>query len=144
MDAGYTNGNGFLAPYRGQRYHLTEWREGHMPTRAAEFFNMKHSAARNVIERCFGLLKLRWAILRSPAFYPLKTQCKIILACCLLHNHCRNEMPIDPLEELLVEEIDDIEADPITTVESSPQWSQWRDNLATEMFDEWQANRLGG
>ncbi|KAL6348990.1 hypothetical protein AAG906_033646 [Vitis piasezkii] len=86
VDAGYTNGKGFLAPYRGQRYHLNDWREGHMPTTHEEFFNMKHSAARNVIERCFGLLKLRWAILRSPCFYPIKTQCKIILACCLIHN----------------------------------------------------------
>lgn len=108
------------------------------------FFNMKHYAARNVIERCFGLLKLRWAILRSPAFYPIKTQCKIILACCLLHNQVRNEMPIDPLEALLVQNVEQIEADPITIVESSPQWSNWRDNLATEIFNEWIANRLGG
>lgn len=26
VDAGYTNGPGFLAPYRGTRYHLNEWR----------------------------------------------------------------------------------------------------------------------
>ncbi|XP_031267081.1 uncharacterized protein LOC116125509 [Pistacia vera] len=25
-DSGYTNGEGFLAPYRGQRYHLNDWR----------------------------------------------------------------------------------------------------------------------
>ncbi|CAB4268312.1 unnamed protein product [Prunus armeniaca] len=25
VDAGYTNGPGFLAPYRGTRYHLSEW-----------------------------------------------------------------------------------------------------------------------
>ncbi|KAF7833508.1 protein ALP1-like [Senna tora] len=24
VDAGFTNGQGFLAPYRGQRYHLSE------------------------------------------------------------------------------------------------------------------------
>nr|XP_011463536.1 PREDICTED: putative nuclease HARBI1 [Fragaria vesca subsp. vesca] len=144
VDAGYTNGNGFLAPYRGQQYHLNEWREGHRPTTSAKFFNMKHFAARNVIERCFGLLKLRWAILRSPAFYPIKTQCKIILACCLLHNHVRNEMPIDLLEALLVQNVEEIEADPITVVEASPQWSNRRDTLATEMFNEWIENRLGG
>ncbi|KAG6470236.1 hypothetical protein ZIOFF_071298 [Zingiber officinale] len=28
VDAGYTNCEGFLAPYRGQRYHLNEWKEG--------------------------------------------------------------------------------------------------------------------
>ncbi|KAK9271994.1 hypothetical protein L1049_002363 [Liquidambar formosana] len=26
VDAGYTNGEGFLTPYRGQRYHLNDWR----------------------------------------------------------------------------------------------------------------------
>ena len=31
---------GFLAPYRGQRYHLIDWREGHMPTTHEEFFNI--------------------------------------------------------------------------------------------------------
>ena len=71
VDAGYPNCEGFLAPFRGQRYHLNEWRQGHQPTRPEEFFNMKHAAARNVIEMCFGLLKLRWGIFRSPSFYPV-------------------------------------------------------------------------
>ncbi|XP_026662506.2 uncharacterized protein LOC113463064 [Phoenix dactylifera] len=50
-NAGYANTEGFLAPYRGQRYHLNEWRQSQQPTNAHEFFNMKHSRARNVIER---------------------------------------------------------------------------------------------
>ncbi|KAJ9538565.1 hypothetical protein OSB04_031298 [Centaurea solstitialis] len=72
VDAGYTNGEGFLAPYRGQRYHLNEWRNGHQPTTAKEFFNMKHSSARNVIERCFGILKGRWGILKDNSYYPIE------------------------------------------------------------------------
>ncbi|PPD82103.1 hypothetical protein GOBAR_DD20962 [Gossypium barbadense] len=71
VDAGYTNCEGFLAPFKGQRYHLNEWRQGYQPSSPQEFFNMKHASARNVIERCFGLLKLRWGILRSPSFYPI-------------------------------------------------------------------------
>ncbi|KAG8500788.1 hypothetical protein CXB51_002796 [Gossypium anomalum] len=71
VDAGYTNCEGFLAPFRGQRYHLNEWRQGYQPSTQEEFFNMKHASVRNVIERCFGLLKLRWGILRSPSFYPI-------------------------------------------------------------------------
>ncbi|PPD70171.1 hypothetical protein GOBAR_DD32950 [Gossypium barbadense] len=71
VDAGYTNCKGFLAPFRGQRYHLNEWRQGYQPSSPQEFFNMKHASARNVIERCFGLLELRWGILRSPSFYPI-------------------------------------------------------------------------
>ncbi|KAJ0020415.1 hypothetical protein Pint_31602 [Pistacia integerrima] len=42
-DAGYTNGEGFLALYRGQRYHLTEWRQGRQLATPQEYFNMKHS-----------------------------------------------------------------------------------------------------
>ncbi|PPD85896.1 hypothetical protein GOBAR_DD17181 [Gossypium barbadense] len=71
VDAGYRNCEGFLAPFRGQRYHLNEWRQGYQPSSPQEFFNMKHASARNVIERCFGLLKVRWGILRSPSFYPI-------------------------------------------------------------------------
>ncbi|GJS68715.1 ALP1-like protein [Tanacetum coccineum] len=38
VDAGYCNANGFLAPYRGQRYHLKEF-DGHRPETAQEYFN---------------------------------------------------------------------------------------------------------
>ncbi|XP_057788952.1 protein ALP1-like [Salvia miltiorrhiza] len=98
VDAGYTNGKGFLAPFRGQRYHLSEWRTGRQPTTPEEYFNMKHSSARNVIERCFGMLKMRWDIIRNPNFYPIKQQDRIIMACCLLQNHIRDHMPVDPIE----------------------------------------------
>ncbi|MFQ6667780.1 hypothetical protein Gotur_033681 [Gossypium turneri] len=33
--------------------------KGYQPSTLEEFFNMKHASARNVIERCFGLLKLK-------------------------------------------------------------------------------------
>nr|GEV48149.1 hypothetical protein [Tanacetum cinerariifolium] len=66
--------------------------------KAEEYFNMKHSSARNVIERCFEVLKKRWAILKSPSFYPIRMQNKIILACCLLHNFIRKELTYDPFE----------------------------------------------
>ncbi|XP_039048790.1 uncharacterized protein LOC120189636 [Hibiscus syriacus] len=137
-DAGYTNGEGFLAPYRGQRYHLNDWREGHQPTTPQEYFNMKHYQARNCIERCFGILKARWAILRGKPFYPVKTQCRLISACCLLHNFIRSEMPIDPIESDYtedsshVEEINEVEM--IRHCEPSSAWTEWRDKLAEDMF----------
>ncbi|CAH9091185.1 unnamed protein product, partial [Cuscuta epithymum] len=110
-DAGYTNGEGFLAPYRGQRYHLSEWKQGAQPVNAQEYYNMKHSQARNCIERCFGILKKRWAVLRDKSFYPLKTQCRIITACCILHNFIRSEMSIDPIEAELESDTDDDSGD---------------------------------
>ncbi|KAL0392934.1 UNVERIFIED_CONTAM: hypothetical protein Sradi_2516200 [Sesamum radiatum] len=98
-DNGYANAEGFLTPYRGVRYHLREWDRGTGgPRNKEELFNLKHSSARNVIERTFGLLKVRWGILRSQSFYPIDVQNKIIIACCILHNFIRNEMPDDPLE----------------------------------------------
>ncbi|XVF40553.1 hypothetical protein PTKIN_Ptkin01aG0122900 [Pterospermum kingtungense] len=56
------------------------------------------SGLRNVIEKCFGLLKMRWTILRERSWYPAKTACRIISACALLHNHIRREMTLGPLE----------------------------------------------
>ncbi|MFQ6623609.1 hypothetical protein Gotur_004087, partial [Gossypium turneri] len=45
VDAGYTNCVGFLAPFRGQRYHWNEWRQGYQPSTPEKFFNMKHASA---------------------------------------------------------------------------------------------------
>ncbi|RYR02112.1 hypothetical protein Ahy_B06g080940 [Arachis hypogaea] len=40
VDAGYTNGPGFLAPYRGTRYHVREWAQGaRAPRNYQEYFN---------------------------------------------------------------------------------------------------------
>ncbi|KAL7199744.1 hypothetical protein ACSBR2_021950 [Camellia fascicularis] len=125
VDVGYTNGQGFLAPYRGQRYHVSIWKGGETPSNYQEYFNMKHAQARNVIERCFRLLKMRWAILRSASYYPIRTQNRIITACCLLHNFIRREMAIDPIED----DDDDEENQPpmgddfIDTVETSNEWT---------------------
>ncbi|CAL5417530.1 unnamed protein product [Camellia sinensis] len=146
VDAGYTNGEGFLAPYRGQHYHLSTWREGGAPTTPQEFFNMRHSSARNVIERCFRLLKMRWAILRTYSYFPIKTQFRIITACCLLHNLIQREMPMD-LDDDENEEMNppplatELGDEMIDVVEASDQWSEWRTALATQMFNEWQTSR---
>ncbi|KAJ9549302.1 hypothetical protein OSB04_021845 [Centaurea solstitialis] len=135
VDAGYTNGEGFLAPYRGQRYHLNEWRNGHQPTTAKEFFNMKHSSARNVIERCFGLLKGRWGILKDNSYYPIETKNKIIMACCLLHNFIRQEMEVDPFDiegdtDEGTGDLGDEDGDNINSIGISNEWTAFRDNLA--------------
>ncbi|KAI8551052.1 hypothetical protein RHMOL_Rhmol06G0154900 [Rhododendron molle] len=145
VDAGYTNGPELLAPYRGQRYHINIWRQGHMPQSREECFNMKHSSARNIVERCFGVLKMRWGILRSYSFYPIRTQCRIVTACCLLHNLIKRTMPVDPVEaqytaweqqnlhNILPEEY-------IMNVETTNEWTDFRDNLATQMYNDWFPN----
>ncbi|KAL0357631.1 UNVERIFIED_CONTAM: hypothetical protein Scaly_1448800 [Sesamum calycinum] len=140
-DNGYANAAGFLMPYRGVRYHLREWDlNPGGPQNIEELFNLKHSSARNVIERTFGLLKVRWGILRSQSFYPIDVQSKIIIAYCLLHNLIRNEMPEDPFEHDLLDSCEaGVEAgvDCISTIESNVVWSAWRDELALSMYNEW-------
>ncbi|KAG8368996.1 hypothetical protein BUALT_Bualt15G0104300 [Buddleja alternifolia] len=142
-DNGYTNCEGFLTPNRGVRYHLKDWGDsGATPQNHKEYFNMCHSKARNVIERTWGMLKMRLAVLRSHAFYPIKTQNHIVLACCLLHNFILMEMPIDPLDHLFLDgyvnngDADD-NVDFIDTMESSTEWSNWRDSVANAIFNDY-------
>ncbi|XP_047332017.1 putative nuclease HARBI1 [Impatiens glandulifera] len=144
-DSGYCNAKGFLVPYRGQRYHLKEF-DGHRPETPEEYFNMKHSKARNVIERCFGLLKGRWKILASPSFFTIQIQVRIIMACCLLHNLIRKYMSVDPQESIIEEEEeenndeesdDDEEVEHITQINPSNEWLEFRNNMATNMYNMW-------
>ncbi|XP_073137431.1 uncharacterized protein [Henckelia pumila] len=137
-DNGYANVEGFLTPYRRVRYHIHAWANSSIgPQNYKECFNAKHCRARNVIERAFGLLKKRWVVLRSPTFYPLKIQNRMIMACILLHNFIRTQMPNDP-----VEEVEDTTCSPthgpsddfIDNLTSSQAWDTWRDNLANSMY----------
>lgn len=91
VDSGYSNTPGFLAPYRGTRYHLTEYqRGGYAFNTHRDLFNYRHSRLRNVIERSFGVLKKRFPILRKGmASYELETQVDFVIACCALHNFIR-------------------------------------------------------
>ena len=97
---------------------------------------MKHSSACNVFERCFGVLKLCWTILRSPSFYLVCTENCIIITCCLLHNLIRKEGD-DPLEVEMDTITPKVNNDPIHGVETSDAWTFWRTYLANEMFNEW-------
>ncbi|XP_009359457.1 protein ALP1-like [Pyrus x bretschneideri] len=143
VDGGYTNGPGYLAPYRGVRYHLSEWRNRRLPINHEEYFNMKHAQARNIIERCFGLLKMRWSILRGPSFFPIKTQFRIMTACCLLHNLIRRHMSADPIENEILNldesESSDDDEDMIDSVQPTQEWTAWRNTLAMNMYNEWRA-----
>jgi hypothetical protein len=86
VDAGYACRPGFLPPYRGTRYHLNEYGGRNYPTNARELFNLRHSSLRVTIERGFGGFKNWFHIIDSKPFHPYKTQVKLMLACCILHN----------------------------------------------------------
>ncbi|KAG5248876.1 protein ALP [Salix suchowensis] len=95
VDAGYPNEYGYLGPYRGERYHLEEFRHRGEPSGRREVFNRAHSSLRNVIERTFGVWKQRWKILQCMPPYPYKTQVQIIVASMALNNYIRRRSQHD-------------------------------------------------
>jgi hypothetical protein len=68
---------------------MPEWHRGMEPKTPKEKFNRKHSSIRNVIERSFGLLKMKWEILYRIKKYPIWKQKMIVVACMVLHNFIR-------------------------------------------------------
>ncbi|PWA51283.1 hypothetical protein CTI12_AA465020 [Artemisia annua] len=98
----------------------------------------------NGLKRCFGLIKARWAILRDVSYHPLDSMPRIIIACCLMHNFIRTTMREDPLDnEVLnshMQHANDHD-NVISTIQTSQGWSDRRDTLANEMFNEWNARR---
>lgn len=61
----------------------------HPQTPKEAHFNTAHAGARSVVERTIGMLKGRWRCLDASGgklLYEPQKVCKIILACCVLHN----------------------------------------------------------
>ncbi|XP_039119378.1 uncharacterized protein LOC120255673 [Dioscorea cayenensis subsp. rotundata] len=134
----YANCSGFLPPFRGQWYYLSSWADGHRLETPKEFFNMKHVSAKNVIERTFALLKIRWKITSSPSFYSIAMQRHIINECCLLHNFIRRdliEVPNeDEVETTSLEESVEDDNKHIAAVQPTNEWTQFRQEMAVDMF----------
>ena len=89
VDAGYPNRDGYLAPYKGERYHVPDFQRGSPPNTPKEKFNKIHSSKRNCIERTFGVWKMKWQILLKMPSYSTETQKMIVAATMALHNYVR-------------------------------------------------------
>ncbi|ONI05338.1 hypothetical protein PRUPE_5G002100 [Prunus persica] len=124
VDVGYANGIGFLAAYQGTRY---EWTGNNWPQNYKELFNLCHSIARNVIER-------------------------IINACFVLHNFIRkgqhNDHVLQDQDLGFLASVDHEisnhstlkgNANRITSVHVTDQWTTFRETLAMQMFHDYQA-----
>ena len=105
LDLGFSNQSGYLAPYKGTKYHLQEYNQGPPPRGKKQTFNHRHSQVRNAIECSFGVLKNKWRMLLHMPSYPTQKQSKIISACMALHNYIRESK----LEDRDFEECDDDE-----------------------------------
>uniref|UniRef100_A0A803L9I9 Nuclease HARBI1 n=2 Tax=Chenopodium quinoa TaxID=63459 RepID=A0A803L9I9_CHEQI len=138
VDAGFMLTGALLTPYRGVRYHLKEY-SFRAPENAQELFNLRHASLRNAIERAFGVLKKRFAIIASSTepHYTFDTQRDVFLACCILHNFL---MSIDPDEELIAEvdrELLNSRRRPRRNAidEDTEEGKIIRDNIASQMWN---------
>ncbi|XLT02928.1 hypothetical protein HN51_052279 [Arachis hypogaea] len=143
-DAGLMLKPGILTPYRGVQYHLKEYsvRE---PQNPKQLFNHRHSSLRNVIERCFRVLKKRFPIIADDTepYYSFETMGDIFLACCIRHNFLMgvnvDKSIIDAVDrELLQEQNIDISQSNQPRDEEYRHVSLLRDNIAFEMWNPYQ------
>ncbi|KAL6880595.1 hypothetical protein ACP4OV_012160 [Aristida adscensionis] len=148
VDSGYANRQGYLAPYKGTKYHLPEFRMGPVPRGKKELFNHRHSSLTNVIERTFGVLKMKWRILEKVPSFPVRKQSKIIIAYMPLHNFIRENAAMDRDFDLC--DIEEVEAlyDPLDTVsvnqnaegqEDDKDMNAFREQIATALYNSVQS-----
>ena len=144
MDSGYPNRPGYLAPYRGSKYHLQDFQNAAEPRGRKEVFNYAHSSLRNVIERAFGVMKMKWRMLLSVPSYPAETQTHIIVACCALHNFMRLSGAFDSDFDHLERHpnfvhpeayMDQPECVPAPTSAECEQMNAFRDSIANGLFN---------
>ena len=110
-DAGYTNSQWVLTPYRNTRYHLKEWRRCRLaPQNSKELFNLRHSSKRNLAERTIGVTKAKFAILQRMQPYSFDDQIAIVECCFILHNYIR-ETNLSDRDFLAAAVYDDDESD---------------------------------
>ncbi|KAI3417308.1 uncharacterized protein J3R85_014582 [Psidium guajava] len=148
VDSGYAALPGFLTPFKGERYHLNDYRgRGRRPRTAKELFNRRHSSLRNVIERSFGALKNRFSILRQMPPFTIRKQARIVIACCALHNYIRDqdkmdrnfsrygdlEYPCGPIQEEVADDISHEEANEMNMLRKSIANQMARDNNMDEI-----------
>ena len=145
VDSGFPNMAGYLAPFRSARYHLRDFRDRGRARGKHELFNYRHSSLRNVIERCFGVLKARFPILKMMPNYPVRRQRQIPTACCTIHNFIRMQHGTDRLfgdysrEDMIVDEQSlrvDQEGVDINAIEAT-QMAQVRETIANQMWDNY-------
>lgn len=90
------------AGYPCLSYLLTPFREPHTP--GEQRYNQAHIQTRNVVERCFGVIKRMFPCLSRRLSTKVSTSCYIVVACAVLYNIALAhreiiEEPLQPPEE---------------------------------------------
>ena len=117
------------------------------PRNPKELFNLRHSSARNVIERIFGVLKRRFRILQLPPAYNMAIQARIPAALAALHNFIRQydpeeirifeDQPFDFPIGARPESAGELGSGPARSNERA-RASERRDRIAASMWEQYQ------
>ncbi|KAL5549562.1 hypothetical protein UlMin_004793 [Ulmus minor] len=141
VDADYKNKAGFLAPFRGENYHLHDRRQED-DDRRKEMFNYRHASLCNVIERTFGVWKNRFCILRGIPRYPLEKQRYLVIACAVHHNFIKlfsdEDAAFNPKDDIVDHGNDEDDVGKASTQqkrEENNYMAQFRDELATSIWN---------
>ncbi|XP_060200766.1 uncharacterized protein LOC132629037 [Lycium barbarum] len=89
VDSGYPTMLGYLGPYKGECYHLSDFGRNSSFRNPNEIFNFFHSSLRCTIERTFGVWKNRFSILRSMPSFKFHTQVHLVTTTMAIHNFIR-------------------------------------------------------
>ena len=121
------------------------------PANYKELFNLRHASARNVVERVFGVLKKRWAILTRPSQFPMSIQAQVPPGLAATHNFIMDVDPLD-IDNYLNGDEDDLDPNPgqpqenefgtlaagaVTQTEKNRATLQ-RDDIAKAMWEDYQ------
>jgi hypothetical protein len=107
-----------------------------------------------VIERNFGVTKKRFEVMNHGSYYPFETQVRLVPAMCAIHNFIRLEDHGELSEEF--PEFNNLSATPLPNRQPSAsddedngldlelddsEASQWRDQIATQMWEDYQRQK---
>jgi hypothetical protein len=133
-----------LTPYRGVRYHLKEWKLCNLrPQTKEELFNLRHASLRNIIERAFGILKKRFPIFELMHSYSLHLQINLVLCGVMIHNYIRRNQGYEDEYDNIDDDVGEVDNEGGAAVEEEEHHgpegtSAWRDQIATEMWEQYQ------
>ena len=107
-----------------------------------ELFNLHHSLLRTTIERGSGVLKKHFRVLDAEPFWSFETQVKVVLACCVIHNHIMGVDPTEYIMEAVMNQVESSGSQQETqshrdSIEDSRVWNAKRDEICQAMWSDY-------
>ena len=88
------------------------------------------------------MLKKRFRVLDAEPFWSFETQVKVVLACCVVHNHIMGVEPNDHIMEDAMNEVESSDPPRETqsrreSIEDSRLWNAKRDEICQAMWSDY-------